>query len=50
MPTPGEPYGKYCGEQAAAVTVATDRFVEGIKIEMVPFTGTYHPGKSRRPF
>lgn len=50
MPTPGEPYGKYGGAQSAPVTVATDRFVEGVKIEMAPFTGTYQPGKSKRPF
>lgn len=50
MPVPGEPYGKYGGTEATPVTVATDRFVEGVKIEMAPFTGTYQPGKSKRPF
>lgn len=50
MPVPGEPYGKYGGAAATPVTVATDRFVEGVKIEMAPFTGTYQPGKSKRPF
>lgn len=50
MPTTGEPYGKYGGETATPVTVATDRFADGIRIEMAPFTGTYQPGKSRRPF
>lgn len=50
MPSQGEPYGKYGGTQASPVTVATDRFVEGIRIEMAPFTGTYQPGKSKRPF
>ncbi len=50
MPSPGEPYGKYGGATATAVTVATDRFVDGIRIEMAPFTGTYQPGKSKRPF
>lgn len=50
MPVPGEPYGKYGGAQPTPVTVATDRFVEGVRIEMAPFTGTYQPGKSKRPF
>jgi hypothetical protein len=50
MPTPGEPYGKYGGEKAAPVAVTTNQFVEGVRIEMAPFTGTYQPGKSRRPF
>lgn len=50
MPSPGEPYGKYGGATANPVTVATDRFVEEIRIEMAPFAGTYQPGKSRRPF
>ena len=50
MPLPGEPYGKYGGTQPTAVTVASDHFVEGIRIEMAPFTGTYQPGKSKRPF
>jgi hypothetical protein len=50
MPTPGEPYGKYGGTTITPVTVATDRFVEGLRIEMAPFVGAYQPGKSRRPF
>ena len=50
MPTPGEPYGKYGGEKALPVTVATEQFVGGIRIEMAPFTGAYQPGKSKRPF
>jgi len=50
MPSPGEPYGKYGGTPATPVTVATDRFVEGLRIEMAPFSGTYQPGKSKRPF
>ena len=50
MPSPGEPYGKYGGATATPVTVATDRFVEDIVIEMAPFAGPYQPGKSRRPF
>ncbi|MDT8441949.1 MAG: carboxypeptidase-like regulatory domain-containing protein [Desulfuromonadales bacterium] len=50
MPTPGEPYGKYGGETAAAVSVPSNQFVEGINIEMAPFAGPYQEGKSRRPF
>ncbi|MBW2451695.1 MAG: hypothetical protein JRF07_04975 [Deltaproteobacteria bacterium] len=50
MPSPGEPYGKYGGDQAVPVTVETNSFVENIRIEMSPFTGAYTPGKSRRPF
>jgi hypothetical protein len=50
MPAPGEPYGKYGGATGVPVSVATDQFVEGIRIEMAPFAGPYQPGKSRRPF
>jgi len=50
MPAPGEPYGKYGGATATAVKVETGRFVEKVKIEMLPFTGEYQPGKSKRPF
>jgi hypothetical protein len=50
MPSPGEPYGKYGGEQPTAITVATGQFVENLQIEMAPFSGPYQPGKSRRPF
>ena len=50
MPTPGEPYGKYGGDNPQPVNVATEQFVEGLRIEMAPFAGPYQPGKSRRPF
>ncbi len=50
MPSPGEPYGKYGGETPQAVEVATDSFVENLRINMAPFAGPYQPGKSRRPF
>jgi hypothetical protein len=50
MPSPGEPYGQYGGEQAIAVDVADREFVSDIKIVMTPFAGEYKPGKSRRPF
>ena len=50
MPSPGEPYGKYGGETPRPVTVSTNSFVTGLRIEMAPFAGPYQPGKSRRPF
>jgi len=50
MPVPGEPYGKYGGNSAHAVTVPTGEFVQGVTITMTPFAGQYEPGKSRRPF
>lgn len=50
MPRPGEPYGKYGGDTPTPVPVAEGAFADGIRIEMKPFTGTYEPGKSRRPF
>jgi len=50
MPTPGEPYGKFGGSSPQPVSVTTDQFIEGLRIEMAPFAGPYQPGKSRRPF
>ena len=50
MPTNGEPYGIYGGEKPEPVTVASNSFVEKIRIQMTPFQGTYKPGKSQRPF
>ncbi|MCK4506891.1 MAG: hypothetical protein KAU27_00010 [Desulfuromonadales bacterium] len=50
MPTPGEPYGKYGGENPVLLDVATGSFVKDVQIVMTPFTGTYKPGKSQRPF
>ena len=50
MPSPGEPYGKYGGESPVLVDVVTDSFVKDVKIVMAPFSGTYQPGKSQRPF
>lgn len=46
MPQPGEPYGKL----EAPVVVDNGKFVEGVVMEMEPFTGEYQKGKSRRPF
>ncbi len=50
MPSPGEPYGKYGGENPVLLEVATGSFVKNVQIVMVPFSGTYQPGKSQRPF
>lgn len=50
MPTPGEPYGKFGGEDPTLVKVDTGTFVKNIQINMAPFIGAYKPGKSRRPF
>ena len=50
MPTPGEPYGKYGGDEPLLVEVSPGQFIDNIEIVMKPFSGTYKPGKSRRPF
>ena len=50
MPSPGEPYGKYGGENPVLLNVATGRFVKDVQIVMAPFSGAYVPGKSQRPF
>jgi len=50
MPTHGEPYGTYGGETPEPVEVTSNSFVEKVQIQMIPFQGTYQPGKSRRPF
>lgn len=50
MPRPGELYGKYGGDQARPVNVRKGEFVEGITMVLTPFTGTYKPGKSRKPY
>ncbi len=50
MPSPGEPYGKYGGENPVLLNVATGSFVKDVRIVMAPFSGTYKPGKSQRPF
>jgi hypothetical protein len=50
MPLSGEPYGIFGGVEPAAVTVDAGKFVENVRIEMLPFTGDYRPGKSKRPF
>lgn len=50
MPSPGEPYGKYGGDDPRLVEVASGSFVKDLRIEMTPFAGVYEPGKSQRPF
>ncbi len=50
MPRAGEPYGVLGGDQPRAVEIRTGSFVEGLSIEMEPFSGEYKKGKSRRPF
>jgi len=50
MPRPGEPYGILGGETPTPVVVEKGGFVEGLMIELTPFTGEYKPGKSRRPY
>lgn len=50
MPSPGEPYGKYGDDSPILIDVASGDFVKDLQVVMAPFTGTYKPGKSRRPF
>ncbi len=50
MPKPGELYGKYGDDQPQPIKVKKGEFVEGITLVLTPFTGTYTPGKSRRPY
>jgi len=50
MPRPGEPYGIYGKEAPEAMAVATGSFSQELEIVMTPFSGSYKPGKSRRPF
>ncbi len=50
MPRPGELYGKFGDPEPTPVKVADGAFVEGVRIVLTPFTGTYKEGKSRRPY
>jgi hypothetical protein len=50
MPAHGEPYGIYGGETPTPVKLATNSFVEQIRIQLTPFQGAYKPGKSQKPF
>ncbi|WP_020674843.1 carboxypeptidase-like regulatory domain-containing protein [Geopsychrobacter electrodiphilus] len=49
MPHKGEPYGKYGGESALELKIKDNSFVEGIKIRLAPFTGTYKEMNNQRP-
>lgn len=46
MPQQGEPFGKLDDPLA----IKDGEFIENVRIELVPFSGTYLQGKSRRPF
>jgi len=50
MPHPGELYGKLGGDQPKPLAVKKGSFVEDVTLVLTPFTGTYKPGKSRRPY
>ncbi len=50
MPSPGEPFGRFGGDDPEVVKVSSGSFVKDVKIVMSPFSGNYVPGKSRRPF
>lgn len=50
MPQQGEPYGVLGGDEPQQVEIVKGSFVEGIRIVLEPFAGTYKEGKSRRPF
>ncbi len=50
MPREGELYGKHGGENPLEMKIADKSFVEGIIIEMAPFSGTYKEMKNQRPF
>ncbi len=50
MPHPGEPYAKYDGDELKPVQVPDKGFVEGIQMQLQPFSGTYKEGMNRRPF
>jgi hypothetical protein len=50
MPSPGEPFGRYGDDDPVLVDVASGSFFKDVKIVMTPFSGTYVPGKSQRPF
>ncbi len=50
MPREGELYGKHGGENPVVMKIADNSFVEGIKIRMTPFSGTYKEMKTQRPF
>ena len=50
MPRPGEPYGRYDGEELKPIRVPGKGFVSDITINMRPFEGTYKEGMNMRPY
>jgi hypothetical protein len=46
MPQQGEPFGKL----DEPLAIKDGQFIENVRIELEPFSGTYLQGKSRRPF
>lgn len=50
MPRPGELYGKHGGETPLPMEIADKSFVEGVEIQMTPFSGVYKEMKTQRPF
>lgn len=50
MPHPGELYGVLGGDNPTPLQVTGGQFVKDVVITLTPFTGTYKPGKSRRPY
>lgn len=46
MPQEGEPFGQL----DEPLAVKDGEFIDNIRIELAPFSGTYQQGKSRRPF
>jgi len=50
MPQHGEPYGVLGGAEPQQLEIAKGSFVEGVRIVLEPFAGSYKEGKSRRPF
>ena len=50
MPREGELYGKHGGENPLAMQIEDNSFVEGVTIEMAPFSGTYKERNNQRPF
>ncbi len=50
MPRPGEAYGRYDGDELKPLRVPGKGFVDGIVINMQPFSGTYKEGMNMRPY
>jgi len=50
MPREGELYGKLGGDNPLPLEIADKSFVEGVRIQMGPFSGIYKEMKNQRPF